>query len=257
VFDELAADGGQESVDLELVQRKTAVFEKGDSANEPDEPDESSCPLIWALAVMIVTGVGATLFALNNASNEAAQPQPKPAVAREDAVEAAPGPAPSAGKLVALEIATERIGRAIDSSRQAQPKTPKQPPKPAQKTPSVRVETTAKKKKNTRSAPIVPVLTQAGARRIIDSHGPEITACFEKGLLRDADFGGKVEVRMVIAPDGTVANADVVKSTVDASDVQSCIVGQVKSWTFPEPSDGRVKILTTPFRFQAPDVNKK
>jgi hypothetical protein len=273
LFDEVAADGGQALVDLEQIQRETAVYEQSDSLSgveqefeedffddELDEDADDNSPSgrrMWPLiALVLIGGVAAAFVALGDRPDE---PPPEPVVTHDADAEAAPVAAPSSEEIVAVEIASDRVARAINSGVDAiQSASPdatastKSESKP-KRTPSAR--SSAKKKKPTDA--LLPVLTQAGARRIIASHNSEITACFEKGLLRDADFGGLVEVRTVIASDGSVANVDVIKSTVDASDVESCIVERVKSWTFPETGDGRVKILTTPFRFQVPDVNKK
>jgi serine/threonine-protein kinase len=285
VFDELAADGGRELVNLEDIQQKTEVYHKpatGDPLDDDpvdDEPletapvddeqpagdDASSGGPPWAIvAVVVVAGTAAMLFAFNQTDDQSAPKEPLVTHETSDAPAVAVEEHNPPEKIIALELAVDRIARAVDSSVRSQSEAfeatksqveaskVEKKARPASKRPSPPKKSAASKKDDPTTA-LAGVLTQAGARRVIASHNSQITACFEKGLLRDAEFGGKVEVRMVIASDGSVANTDVVKSTVDAADVESCIVARVKSWTFPETGDGRVKILTTPFSFQAPD----
>jgi hypothetical protein len=209
------------------------------------------------LALALAVGGGAYVVTQDDGSGETGEPE---AVATDEKTsEEEPAAQADPNRLVALGIASERLHRAIGAGDEAHRESARaladkktRPKKRVRKKDTRNKKSTRNKKTKSDkgSSALLPVLTQAGARRIIASHNDEITACFEKGLLRDPDFGGGVKVRMVIAAEGNVANADVVESTVDAEDVESCIVKRVESWTFPETGDGRVKVLTTPFRFK-------
>jgi hypothetical protein len=93
------------------------------------------------------------------------------------------------------------------------------------------------------------ILTSASADRVIKSHYPEIRRCYQKGLAEDADFGGAVQLKMVVSDTGDVVNSKIVKSEVDHAGVENCIAEAAKTWTFPKPGDGFYKTLNHTFRF--------
>lgn len=267
-FESLAADGGQRLVDLEGVQRATTDAMRTPAPTETADPLDEREPVgqtgssrvgLWVVVALVLAAAGGAYVMMKKdvqagAVDDAATTRASTA-GESDETTAGNAKAADPSRLVALEIAAERLHRAVAAGADAQRERAEAAATDTKRTKKSRVQ----KRRKTRSArdekgnsPLLPVLTQAGARRVIASHNDEITACFEKGLLRDPNFGGEVEVRTVIAADGKVANADVVSSTVDAKDVESCVVSRVESWTFPETGDGRVKVLTTPFRFEAP-----
>ena len=54
-------------------------------------------------------------------------------------------------------------------------------------------------------------------------------------------------MQWTIAPSGAVASAHVVRSTLGNSNVETCLVARVKSWTFP--ADDTPTTVTYPFTF--------
>jgi serine/threonine-protein kinase len=93
------------------------------------------------------------------------------------------------------------------------------------------------------------ILTTESANRVIKSHDPEIRRCYQKGLVDDADFGGEIEIKMVISDAGEVVNSKLVSSEVDHAEVETCVVEAAKTWSFPKPADGFYKTLTHSFMF--------
>ena len=77
-----------------------------------------------------------------------------------------------------------------------------------------------------------------------------IKACYESGLKRNPNIGGKLVLRFEISSVGKVTKADYEQDTMKDDDVNSCIKGKVLSWRFPAPAGGSVQ-FSYPFVFQA------
>lgn len=86
-------------------------------------------------------------------------------------------------------------------------------------------------------------------RRIVRAHINEIRHCYNQGLQRDPDLRGRVTVAFVIAPNGDVQSAKVVKNDLADARVDDCIVKAIKRWRFPKSADGRPVRVSYPFQF--------
>ena len=275
-----AAADTQESADQTLLEPPSSLGEEAhEDAAGPDISDADDAedgdqrrPMLMMAAGGVVLGALALFVALDTAPDTARQRGEKAVAQKPSPSEAPTDPTEPSDVIEPLQQSVAGAWRQAHGAQQGKARgaglastarsvVETQRPRAAKRQPSERPHKTAKPSTKTEKkkgpGPMLPVLTQEGVRRIIASHNEEITACFEKGLLRDPDFSGRVRVRTVVSGDGAVANADILESTVDAADVESCILESVRSWTFPEPADGRVKILTTPFEYQAPAVDKK
>jgi TonB family protein len=89
-------------------------------------------------------------------------------------------------------------------------------------------------------------------RRVIRSHLKEVKYCYETELVRKPDLYGRLTVQFAITPTGTVSSSAVEQSTVGNRNVEQCIAAAVRRWTFPQPEDGGVVLVTYPFVLQAP-----
>jgi TonB family protein len=89
-------------------------------------------------------------------------------------------------------------------------------------------------------------------RRVIRSHLKEVKFCYETELVRKPDLYGRISIQFTITPAGTVSSSAVDQSTVGNRNVEQCIVAAVKRWTFPQPEDGGVVLVSYPFVLQAP-----
>lgn len=87
-------------------------------------------------------------------------------------------------------------------------------------------------------------------RKVVQSHGAEIRACYAAQLKKHPALEGKVAVRFRISASGSVAFAEVAQSTVANVELESCIVGQLASWVFPAPIGGGEVLVTYPFEFK-------
>ena len=53
-----------------------------------------------------------------------------------------------------------------------------------------------------------------------------------------------------MTPQGTVAKAEVLSSTVRNSELEECIVGRLRQWNFPRSSHGGSTVSTCRFGFK-------
>lgn len=86
--------------------------------------------------------------------------------------------------------------------------------------------------------------------KVVNSHLQEVRACYERALLKEPGLAGKVVLEWTIATNGRVAAAKTKTSTLRNSAVESCILSNLKGWTFPLPKGG-VVIVSYPFMFNS------
>src|SRR5581483_1457398 len=77
-----------------------------------------------------------------------------------------------------------------------------------------------------------------------------VKACYESGLKRNPNIGGKIQLRFEISAVGKVTSAEIENDTMGDSEVASCIKQRVASWRFPAHAGGSVQ-FSYPFIFQA------
>ncbi len=87
--------------------------------------------------------------------------------------------------------------------------------------------------------------------KVINSHLGEVSACYEKSMLKEGSFGGKLVVEWSINGAGMVSSARVANATVPSQSVGTCILTQLKKWTFKPPRGGGTVKVSYPFMFQA------
>lgn len=73
-----------------------------------------------------------------------------------------------------------------------------------------------------------------------------IKSCYESRLKRNSELKGKVVVRFVIHPGGSVIEAEVVENTTGDSDLAACIRSMIKAIRFG-PTDGGETVVVYPF----------
>jgi tetratricopeptide (TPR) repeat protein len=77
-----------------------------------------------------------------------------------------------------------------------------------------------------------------------------IRACYEDQLAVHPELAGRVKVEVVVGASGAVLDADVAGSTLDNDAAESCILAQVRSWTFPAPAGTGASVVAMPFNFR-------
>lgn len=84
-------------------------------------------------------------------------------------------------------------------------------------------------------------------RRIVRAHINEVRHCYNQGLAKDPDLGGKVAVQFTIVATGKVGESKVDSTTLSDQNVGECVAKAVKRWKFPKPQGGVDVSVTYPF----------
>ncbi|MAT28992.1 MAG: hypothetical protein CMN29_29210 [Sandaracinus sp.] len=92
-------------------------------------------------------------------------------------------------------------------------------------------------------------LTRGAIRRTVRRHQPEVRFCYEQALTQRPDLEGRVTVRFVVDPEGTVRTAVAQPTEGMSSRVGDCVGQAVRRWSFP--SSPGVTSVTYPFVFQS------
>jgi len=72
---------------------------------------------------------------------------------------------------------------------------------------------------------------------VLLGHVSAIRYCYERELKRNPELKGKITVRITVASDGTVSNAEIVSSTMNNSRVERCILARIRLWKDFKPID--------------------
>jgi hypothetical protein len=86
--------------------------------------------------------------------------------------------------------------------------------------------------------------------KVINSHLAEVSACYERALLREPGLAGKIVLEWGISVSGVVTTAKTKSSTMKSSAVEGCILTALKGWKFP-PAKGAGVVISYPFLFNS------
>ena len=96
---------------------------------------------------------------------------------------------------------------------------------------------------------ILGALDKALIDAVIKRNMAAIRYCYQKELTKNPALGGKIQVKFVIAKDGTVSSATTGSTTMNNPAVESCINSRFQKFQFPEPKGGGIVIVKYPFIF--------
>ena len=65
---------------------------------------------------------------------------------------------------------------------------------------------------------------------VVKSHNAAIQSCYQRALRRNPDLRGKMVVRFIISPGGTVSKATILSSTIKNEDVETCVLNRIRHW---------------------------
>ena len=86
-------------------------------------------------------------------------------------------------------------------------------------------------------------------RRVVRRHLNEVKYCYQQALPRRPTLEGRLVTQFTIAPTGHVLAAFVQSSTLQATEVEACVVNAVRRWEFPAPDRGGLAMVSYPFTF--------
>ena len=72
---------------------------------------------------------------------------------------------------------------------------------------------------------------------VVESKKGRVQRCYERYLTGEPDLQGKVEVLIVIGPDGVVTDVSVPSNSTDSADLARCITRSIRRWQFPATGD--------------------
>ncbi len=101
-----------------------------------------------------------------------------------------------------------------------------------------------------RSIGVQGTIDKEAVAKVINSHLAEVSACYERALLREPGLAGKIVLEWNISTSGTVTTAKTKSSTMKSSAVEACILTSLKTWKFP-PAKGAGVVISYPFLFNS------
>jgi outer membrane biosynthesis protein TonB len=109
------------------------------------------------------------------------------------------------------------------------------------------------------TAPAAPDRNMDDIRAVVAGNRDAFRACYDKSLKSHPGIKGRFMMKFVVNPDGAVksAEADVAKSEIHASDLESCAVGVLKGLKFPPSKKGMESTVNYPFDFNPKGVPPK
>jgi TonB family protein len=88
-------------------------------------------------------------------------------------------------------------------------------------------------------------------KRVVLTRKGAYQNCYERQLQAKRDLNGTISVAvMVSGTNGKVLLARVVRTSMNNTAVENCLVGQIKKLRFPAPKNGKTVKFTYPFRFK-------
>jgi TonB family protein len=97
---------------------------------------------------------------------------------------------------------------------------------------------------------VVGSLDKELIRKVIHANRGQVRFCYESQLNRFPKLEGKVAIKFIISPEGTVKQSSVAQTTVDNAELEACVAGRVRTWIFPKPRGGGMVMVTYPFIFK-------
>jgi Ca-activated chloride channel family protein len=92
-------------------------------------------------------------------------------------------------------------------------------------------------------------LAREQVRRVVNRYKRELRLCYERLLAKSPGLKGDVVMKIVIAADGTVKGASVVRTTLNNKAAEKCMLKAIKRWRFPSRPGGDTTVITYPFSF--------
>lgn len=92
---------------------------------------------------------------------------------------------------------------------------------------------------------------------IVRQRKDRIRLCYERQLNFYPKLSGKITVHFEIDPRGNVLESHLAEDTMRNENVKSCVLSEVRSWTFPKPQGGVVVPVDYPFVFESSSLGRK
>jgi hypothetical protein len=90
-------------------------------------------------------------------------------------------------------------------------------------------------------------LTREALERTVGRNLNDVRSCYERALSTQPTLTGRIRVRFVILPTGTVGIAIVEHTDLHDARLNECIAGAIRGWSFPAPEGRRLVIAVASF----------
>lgn len=100
-------------------------------------------------------------------------------------------------------------------------------------------------------AEFIGTIDKEAVRRVIRSIISQIKSCYERQLRSNSSLEGKIVIQFEIEEQGRVRVASTKSTSLNDSNVESCVAARIKEQRFPEPPPGTVAVVDFPFVFGA------
>ena len=98
---------------------------------------------------------------------------------------------------------------------------------------------------------VVGALPPELIRKVIHDNRNVFRYCYERVLQQHQGLTGTVKVQFIIGASGQVISSALKESSMQNTDVESCVVSKMRSLQFPKPNGGGVVIVNYPFVFKS------
>ena len=86
-------------------------------------------------------------------------------------------------------------------------------------------------------------------RKVIRAHRPYYKACYEDERQRNAEVAGRIKVKFVVSPEGSVVDTQVMDNKMAGGEFERCILNRVGAMSFPAVPNGKTTTVRYPFIF--------
>ena len=84
---------------------------------------------------------------------------------------------------------------------------------------------------------IDPGVDSRSVSDVVESKKGSVQRCYERYLSGEPDLQGKVEVLIVVGPDGVVSEVRIPSNSTESADLARCIARSIRRWQFPATGD--------------------
>ena len=96
---------------------------------------------------------------------------------------------------------------------------------------------------------ILGALDKGQLDTVIKRNINQIRYCYQRELVKDLTLSGQIVVKFTVSPQGDVTKSRIKSSSMDSSEIEACVAGRFKRFSFPEPKGGGIVIVSYPFLF--------
>lgn len=93
-------------------------------------------------------------------------------------------------------------------------------------------------------------LDRETVRRVILSYRSQVRTCYERALISNPTLQGRVVYQWKITPVGSVVTAQVIRGTIESSNLKTCVLEVIQKMQFPKAPNGMPTTVIYPFIFQ-------